>query len=770
MQLRPGADRAWGWAKAHPEWAAFLLILAVVLIANGLYLLGLFDPNPLAARSALAIRAHNLLGASQPTIDPNNGYTSQALGYRAMNDLLHLHLPWWNPYEGLGAPLAGGMQSASLFPFTLPVILSNGQIYEHMMLELLSGWSTYLLLRRLGLRRTACIAGGSLFALNGTFAWFAHAPVNPIAFLPLALLGIERAYSASLEHRVGGWGLLAGAAALSVLGGFPETAYIDALFVLAWALWRGVVIWRGAEHAHAELIAFGRKVALGGAGGLLLAAPLIVAFVDYLGVGDLGSNAGNVFGSAHLSVQVGLPGMILPYIYGPIFAFFPPSGVGLWWSNVGGYLSTGMIFFAVLGLARPGHRGLKALLVAAVLIALLHVFGLPLGSLVNLLPDMGNVAFYRYAWPVLELAVVILAALGLDAVMRERPREAVVLGAAGVCATLVVGAALLALPVIRELHRSAGRTSHYAYLTFAVAVAWGVAVVGAAAWATLQRHNRVRMLAVALVVLIDGVCLFAAPELSAPRSTGLDLKPVEYLRSHLGQQRFFTLAPVQPDYGSYFGLKELDVNDVPIPDAFARYVSIRLAPFANPLVFVGNQNAVSGPGVPTPEQELVDDVNGYRAAAVSYVLTDPGMRLPAGAGFTLVERTPTAWIYHLSGSERYFTPSTGCSTSAVSDESVTVTCTQPGRLLKRELFMSGWSATVNSSSTPVRRSGYFQSIALPQGRSVVDFNYTPPHEWLGWLGLLAGLVLLSPRLLYVGRRGLARRSAVQPDIPSATEG
>jgi hypothetical protein len=47
-------------------------------------------------------------------IDPNNGFISQAASHRAVLDWLHFRLPWWNPSEGTGTPLAGGMQSAAV--------------------------------------------------------------------------------------------------------------------------------------------------------------------------------------------------------------------------------------------------------------------------------------------------------------------------------------------------------------------------------------------------------------------------------------------------------------------------------------------------------------------------------------------------------------------------------------------------------------------------------------------------------------------------------
>src|SRR5262249_49786057 len=156
-----------------------------VLVANLLYVLGISDANPLGPRSGLGIVTTPSFVHGLPTIDPNNGFVSQALGHRAALDLLHFHLPWWTPYEGTGAPLAGEMQSAALFPPPLLTAISNGQLYEHMLLEFIAGAATYLVLRRLSVARLACLAAAIAFALNGTFAWFTHAPVNPVAFLPL---------------------------------------------------------------------------------------------------------------------------------------------------------------------------------------------------------------------------------------------------------------------------------------------------------------------------------------------------------------------------------------------------------------------------------------------------------------------------------------------------------------------------------------------------------------------------------------------------------
>lgn len=211
-------------------------IAAVVIAGNLLYVLGVVVANPLAVRSGLGSGQGVLFGAS--TIDPNDAFISQALTHRAMLDWVHFSLPWWDPYQGTGMPLAGEMQSAAFFPPSALALLSDGQLYERMLLEFLSGAWTFLLLRRIEVGVVAATAGGIAFALSGTFAWFAHAAINPIAFLPLLLLGIESARSAAVAGRRGGWWVIAVACALSFYAGFPETAYPDALLAVAWLVWR----------------------------------------------------------------------------------------------------------------------------------------------------------------------------------------------------------------------------------------------------------------------------------------------------------------------------------------------------------------------------------------------------------------------------------------------------------------------------------------------------------------------------------------------------
>jgi hypothetical protein len=103
----------------------------------------------------------------EPSIEPNIGTTSQALGTRAALDIAKGRWPLWNHFEGLGSPLLGEMQSAALFPPTLLMLLPHGQGIEHLFLEALGGFEAFLFFRKFGLGRRAAVIGAVAFEVNG---------------------------------------------------------------------------------------------------------------------------------------------------------------------------------------------------------------------------------------------------------------------------------------------------------------------------------------------------------------------------------------------------------------------------------------------------------------------------------------------------------------------------------------------------------------------------------------------------------------------------
>jgi hypothetical protein len=131
-----------GHSTSRTTATAIILLCLAPLIVKSPLLFGLLNCDPTLLYAGLQHGLHpGPLGGypPYPTIDPNIAFTSHALGRRVILDILQGQWPWWNYYEGVGAPLAGEMQSAALFPLTWLLYFKNGQLYMHLALQMIAG-------------------------------------------------------------------------------------------------------------------------------------------------------------------------------------------------------------------------------------------------------------------------------------------------------------------------------------------------------------------------------------------------------------------------------------------------------------------------------------------------------------------------------------------------------------------------------------------------------------------------------------------------------
>jgi hypothetical protein len=146
-------------------------------------------------------------------------------------------------------------------------------------------------------------------------------------------------------------------------------------------------------------------------------------------------------------------------------------------------------------------------------------------------------------------------------------------------------------------------------------------------------------------------------------------------------------------------------------------------------------------------------------------------------GVTQVFRDALATIYLLPHTRPFFsTSSSSCAVTSTNDNVATVDCAQPGAtLLRTELSMAGWKASVNGTAAPITTvNGVYQEVTLPEGFSTVRYSFTPPHErYALLLGFLGGLFLIgsfvNERLPFATRRRRARPVKAPPNQPSTVE-
>jgi hypothetical protein len=717
-----------------PAWATpVLLIVLAVFLGNAIFLTGLADNNPISWTANISqVVCRTTCGRTM--IDPNVGYITQPLGHLAATNLLHGHIPWWNPFEGLGQPLVGEMQAAALFPLTLLFALSSGLLWFHISLEVVAGVSTYFLVRRLGVPQAFATAGGVLFALNGTYAWLGNAVLNPIAFIPMLLLGIEMIYDSAKSRSRRGWYLAPVAVALSLYSGFPEVAYFSGLFCAGWAAVRLFDVPREFRVTAAI------RLAVAGFVGLLLALPALVPFYDFMKVANVGPHVESIVGSAHFALKA-VPMFFDPYVYGSLFS---NPAVGGFWGAIGGYFTVSVSALALLGLFGERLRRLRLYLGAWMLLVILGSFNiLYFRTVWNLLPLVKTATFARYIMPTCEFAFIVLAVFGIvDFATSERARRLFSVTALFMLLVLVWG--------LFETHplNHAVIIGHKTRLALAMLAT--LPFVAVLALLVLGRFSKTRWapIVVALVLVGESLVMFVAPTVRSPKQVIVDQAPISYLLAHQGQHRYLDLDVLTPNWGSQYGVNSLAAIDLPIPKAFTNLVQTQLFPGLVPSNQFIIHNGLTG--IIAQENQLVAHFAAYQATSLKYLLIPPGVPLLGGLaklGVTQVFSDAHATIFEIPNPRPFFSTSSGACTVVTTDaNSATVNCPNGGStLLRTELSMAGWRASVNGAPATITTvEGVYQSIPVPKGTSSVRFSFLPPHEkYALLLGILALLWLVA---------------------------
>lgn len=627
----------------HPALPIILLLLLPFALQAPFWLFGL-STDPIWFYSSITSGSHIIPGS--PFVDPNAGFTSEALGRLVALDWMHGIIPWWNPYTGIGVPLAGELQPGAFFlPFNLLLLFKEGLLWQRIVMQIIAGLGTYTLLRELGLSRLAALLGGGLFSLNGVIAW----TPGPAAvycsspFLPWLIWGIERAR----KPAQGAASILAIGLAIawSILAGFPEPAYISGLLALAWGVYRLV-----SAPARGQMA---RRTIGGFALGLMVAFPLLIAFVDYL----VQSDSFNVHKESGVSLAwASLPAIVMPYVYGPLNFSFSSSLLMNLWGACGGYTGVLVLAMALVGVMRKSaDRGLKVLLLTWVLLCWGRNFGVqPITAIIDHLPLLDRAIFFRYAGASWILALTILAAYGLDEFRNAAPRRRSVFA-------IVMILLLICIPLAWPYRSFWGWRHSEALVMFAfMAGAFFWAIAGLTAlWLMWRISNpQKRRTALAGLIIFDAAVMFMAAQVSARRNNQVDVQAMQFLHDHQELSRNYSLGPLAPNYSAYFQVASINHNILPVPKLWTQYVDRKLLPGFQGDLGVTFFWPAWGDRSDTGARAFSTNLANFRDVGVKYVLTNPGQSalptvyldaadasLPAKAGRQRQEEPRTlAWL------------------------------------------------------------------------------------------------------------------------------
>ncbi|GAA5264690.1 hypothetical protein ACOSOMT5_P1115 [Acidiphilium sp. MT5] len=624
MDIRRLIGRVAAFGQTRHAWPVIGLIL-IPCLANLWLLLGVVQADPAYYYSFLASSIPGPYRGAPDWFDPTIGLITEAQGHLAAYDWLHGIVPWWNPYTGIGMPLAAEMQTLAFFiPFVFTLALPHGWLLLRLSLQMLSGVTLYALLTELRTTRLAAFVAGALYALSGTFFMVPHA-ATPLPFIPLLLLGLERAGRAAATGQRLGWGWITIAVALLVYAGYPEIAYFGGLLAAAWT------IARFSSMGAARWLFIG-KVSVAGTLGLLMTLPLLVPFLHYLSHAFVGPHDGG-FAASRMSRQGdGLE--LLPFLFGPIGVTSPPGlpvaaarHLGPAWNDVGTWFGPVAVIAALawpFSVWRFGPQRVKAGQVEAgcnrvigialggfILIWGLRLVGVPMVRQgLNLIPEVARANTIRFVAPAMDLAMLILAGLALDQWQRQGElsrRRALVVSFIGLG---LLGAAVLPIvPLIVAWYHAAPDLLGFGMIACSIDLISAVLVLRLLTRAPSPAGRSL----MAAIMIGDAMLGLGSGQLSAVHDAHLHQTGVAWLKKHQGLSRIFTTLPFAANYPSAYRIASINSNQLPIDQAWMNFVFNQLGSPKDMVPTVGQLNRY------VRQREAA-----YQSVGVRYVLTLPG--------------------------------------------------------------------------------------------------------------------------------------------------
>jgi hypothetical protein len=732
------------------------------------------------------------------------------------------HIPLWNPFNGLGLPLAFNWQSAA---FSLPALISylfplhlayTAQIIATLVI---AGTGAYALARVLRLGVIGCATAGTVYELSGSFmGWLGwpHAAVMSWAgwIFAVAIL-IFRG-----QHRARNIVAVALIFALAVFAGEPEIFVILvaslAVFVLTMVIIKFMAA-HSVRHSMRPLM----DLSIASVAGAALSAPLALPGLQVLAGST--RNSGTLL--ATTEVGKALPPHDLVHLLVQGYNGLPIAGSQMFgdavYTDTAAYVGLIGVALAVLGVVRGWRQPETVSFVVLTVATLAIVYAPPIQALFIHIPLVQTIDWHRDLMTV-GLCFGILAGVGMDALVKAGRTKTVQLVLASV---LTVGLVLLLVlwlvstsglsPLDARLRQDSLElplvTAGLALIAVAVLAGWAskgraqppsgldertqqpiispngdMTNAGVMRWLRSPTFSQVIGLLLLLLetafLVVSGAQLWSSSTQGAtPTSAVASLvrivggstvgsgDPTCYAGPGL------TNLGVLPESNILFGLHEFDFYDPILPREYLKSWSETSG--TNPGVLIYNSFC---PAITKASQA--------RLYGVKYVLEPVGAVGPTGSIFDReignedlfripnsgdATLTSVALAGHLPPVDA---PGTPISVDHPSPSSLRITTTsRTDQILRLRLTNEpGWHATINGHPLKlVPFAGVMLEARIPAGHHVIELDYWPTLFTVGLL--VAGscaLVILSAFVALIVRRRfrLGRTEQQRGSRPAQTLG
>lgn len=350
-------------------------------------------------------------------IDLTHNYSQWPLNKLVGNMYREGELPLWNPYQGIGIPLAAQNTIGAFFPYYVLETISPVCTWDYFLLGRLwvAGFFTYLFLRLLGLSYTASLLGGIFYMFSGNLIWHINREdmVNTSMTVPVLFFTLERLLQRQLYKDIA---FSAGAYSLILLGQ-PEAALwvmlLSVCYITLRCLRMGI-----KRRAMPFFIALPVLLGLG------ISAPLISLFLEMV------ANSLNI----HTEGLMGIAGVNMSWKY-KLSIIFPtlftlPTYYRIWpengcWDFLGSCTGVLSIYLTSLGLVMiflSKGKSLRWELVffaGFAIVIVLKNLGVHPFIWLGYLPIFNACWSQRWAGPTWAFSFAVAAAIGLEVLKRN---------------------------------------------------------------------------------------------------------------------------------------------------------------------------------------------------------------------------------------------------------------------------------------------------------------------------------------------------------------
>ncbi len=686
------------------------------------------------------------------------------------------HLPLWNPFNGLGLPLAFNWQSGV---FGLPVVVSYAfplhlaYSVQIILTMVIAGTGAYALARVLRVGIIGCATAGTVFELSGSFmGWlgYPHASVMSWAgwLLAVAVLIVRGG------HRPRNIALFAVIMAFAVYAGQPEI--LTMLLVSAVVVVVTMVVVRA--HSSPPGRSWGRPLidlALAIGAGLALGAPLILPGLQVLSAST--RNSGALL--AQTAVGKSLPPHDLYHLLVQGYNGLPIAGNHVFGDTVyfdtAAYVGIIAIALAVLGLVRRWRRPGVAALAVLSIVTTVVVFVPQVEAVILHLPQIRTVDWHRELMT-LGLCLAVLAGVGMDALVRLEAWRSTVLILGGVLAgglVLLLALFLFSTSGLSAIDATLRRQSLlWPLITTGLAL---ITLAGLAArsvrrdshpWSRSPRPSGGQVAGVLLLLLETAFLIASGAPLWSSSTHGVTPSPrVSALIRSVGDATVgfgsytcfdgpsTTALGLLPESNILYRVHEFDFYDPILPRAYFRAWA---------------DVSHSGAGVPIFNSfcPAIATAAQARRFGVEYVLVSHGATGPTGAVFDRqlgaedLYRIPNSSVATLTPAPTKAdlppvdTPGTPVAVSHPSPSSWKITTSSPTEQVLRLRLTNqpGWHASLDGQ--PLDTGPYAQVMIqarIPAGHHIVELTYWPPLFTLG-LVMAGGCAILLVTASVMARR------------------